>query len=270
MRFLLVVSLDPTDPVSIGSMLTRRAFLAALFGAVAGAAAWNLQRFEPPTVPALRLAADASTTPTVGAAPTTTTTEPRLVRLEVIGRDGWGAAASGELGSHTIEKVTFHHTGSALTDNRLAPFRMRDHQAYHQQQGWPDLAYHFVIDRNGHVYEGRPIGAPGDTSTDYDPAGHFLPVLDGNFDEQEPTEAQLAALAVLMAWAVEEFDLRTSAVGTHRDYASTACPGSALYGRLGDLLGRMHSVRSIGPVELVLLRGDEAVARVADIETGVV
>ncbi len=147
---------------------------------------------------------------------------------------------------------------------------MRDHQAYHQQQGWPDLAYHFVIDRNGHVYEGRPIGAPGDTATDYDPAGHFLPVLDGNFDEQEPTEAQLSSLAVLMAWAMEEYDLRTEVVGAHRDYAATACPGSSLYDRKGDLLGRMHSVRSIGPVELVLLGGDEAAARVADIEAGVV
>jgi hypothetical protein len=84
-----------------------------------------------------------------------------------------------------------------LTENRLAPARLRDHQAYHQGQGWADLAYHFAIDRDGNVYEARPYSAPGDTFTNYDPAGHFLPVLEGDYREQEPTDRQLESWVLL-------------------------------------------------------------------------
>lgn len=250
-------------------MLTRRAFLAALFGAAGGLAAWNLRRPQPVTVPAAAVERTPVEPTTTTAAPTTST-GPSVTRLEVVGREGWGAAEAGTLGTHMIDRVTFHHTGSVLIDNRRAPFRMRDLQAFHQQQGWPDVAYHFLIDRNGHVYEGRPVTAPGDTFTDYDPTGHFLPVLDGNFDEQEPTEAQLSSLAVLVAWALDEFGLDDGVLGAHRDYAATACPGEAAYVRRGELLGRIRSVRAAGHIEMIRLVGDEADHLVADIEAGVV
>ena len=61
------------------------------------------------------------------------------------------------------------------------------------------MAYHYLVDRNGHVLVGRDVAFPGDTFTNYDPAGHFLVVAEGNFDVEEPTSAQIMAIADILA-----------------------------------------------------------------------
>ena len=76
---------------------------------------------------------------------------------------------------------------------------MRAHQEFHQtDRGWPDLAYHFAIDRDGNIYEGRSTEFRGDTATSYDPTGHFLVVLEGNFDVETPADPQLQSLTDLL------------------------------------------------------------------------
>jgi hypothetical protein len=168
-----------------------------------------------------------------------------------------------------IERLTVHHTAVELLDNRDAPGRLRGHQRFHLDQGWPDIAYHFAIDRAGNVYEARPYAAPGDTFTDYDPAGHFLPVLEGDFDKQEPTEPQIESLVLLLAWAVAEFDVAATTVGGHRDYAATSCPGDHVHALIvdGSIERRVADRFESGGVELSYLRGDDALAIVDEIET---
>jgi hypothetical protein len=127
-----------------------------------------------------------------------------------------------------------------------------------------------VIDLNGNVYEGRPVTARGDTATSYDPTGHFLPVLEGDYDHQQPSERQLGALADLLAWAAETFTVKVSTLGGHRDYASTSCPGDAVYELIADgtLAGQVANRIADGGVSLVYLRGQEAIDRVAAIKAG--
>ena len=56
--------------------------------------------------------------------------------------------------------MTVHHTAAVLDSNHKIPARVRQHQRFHiDDRGWPDLAYHFIVDANGHVYEGRPVTA---------------------------------------------------------------------------------------------------------------
>ncbi|HSL26682.1 MAG TPA: N-acetylmuramoyl-L-alanine amidase [Acidimicrobiia bacterium] len=202
--------------------------------------------------------------------PTTVVGSPRVI--EVIDRAGWGAAAAlpGMI-EHTIGRLTVHHTAVTLSDNRVAPDRLQAHQAFHQnERGWPDLAYHFAIDRAGNVYEGRDPAFRGDTATSYDPTGHFLPVLEGNFDEQTLPDAQLRSLVSLLAWAAGAYGVAPDAIGGHRDYAATSCPGSAVYARLtdGSIRAEVANLLAAGAVDLVYLRGEEAAARVAAIEAG--
>ncbi len=128
--------------------------------------------------------------------------------------------------------------------------------------GWPDLAYHFMIDRNGNVYEGRPTDAIGDTFTGYDPTGHLLACFEGNFDRQNPSKAQLAGMSRLVAWAMQTFSVPAAMIGGHRDWASTTCPGKNMYWRLG---GLVRAAVDYGPIELIYLRGDQALDRVAQI-----
>jgi len=74
----------------------------------------------------------------------------------------------------------------------------------------------------------------GETNTEYDPNGHFLITVIGNYEKQEATAAQLAAIADLMAWAVRKFDVPLDNIGGHYNYAKTDCPGKNLRKYLED------------------------------------
>jgi hypothetical protein len=157
-----------------------------------------------------------------------------------------------------------------LDDNTNAPARARQHQQFHQERGWADLAYHFLVDGEGNVYQGRPVEAIGDTGTEYDPAGHFLVCCEGNFNEQQITAAQLEALVDMLAWAADEFAVSPETISGHRDWAQTSCPGDDLYEQLeAGVVERAVGERlDAGGVNLAVICGDEGRARVADIEAG--
>ena len=183
-------------------------------------------------------------------------------------RDAWGAAPpAGALPAHTVDRLTIHHTGVALTDPRTAPARMRGHQRYHQRHGFTDIAYHLVIDGTGNVYEGRDRGQPGETFTDYDPTGHLLVTLEGNFDEQPLPGAQLDALVAVMAWACRHYGIAPDAILSHRDWASTSCPGAAAHGVIADGTLARRVEAAMG-ADLVPWCGPDAAAHVAAIEAG--
>ncbi|MBW3621592.1 MAG: peptidoglycan recognition protein family protein [Actinobacteria bacterium] len=163
--------------------------------------------------------------------------------------------------------MTVHHTAVPLRSDADAPGRLRQHQRFHRSQGWPDIAYHLGVDRQGNVYELRPTTARGDTFTDYDPAGHLLLLAEGDFDQQQPSDEQLEGLARLMAWGAVTHGLPIDATGGHRDHASTACPGDALYARLPELRRRATELAA-GEVTTRSVCGDEGRRAVARIEAG--
>lgn len=192
-------------------------------------------------------------------------------RVRVIRRSSWGARRrTGPYRSHQISRVTVHHSGVTFRDNRRAPARFRSHQASHQAQGWPNIAYHLMIDRHGHVYRGRPLSARGDTATNYNPRGHLLVMCEGNFERQSPTDAQVQALVDVLAWACVRYDLPLKRIRGHRDYAATACPGDRLYRLLasGALRRRVRRRINNGGVSLRRISDDAGDALVARIVSG--
>jgi hypothetical protein len=74
----------------------------------------------------------------------------------------------------------------------------------------------------------------GETNTTYDPEGHFLISVIGNYERQEATPAQVEAIANLMAWAVSRFEVPVDRIGGHYNYAQTGCPGKQLRRYLED------------------------------------
>ena len=194
-----------------------------------------------------------------------------MVPIEVVCRESWGALiASGEFTAHTIDQITVHHTAVVLDSNTDAPARARQHQQYHQSLGWPDLAYHYLIDSNGHIYEGRPVDYVGDTATNYDPTGHFLVCCEGDFNQQEIGEEQYRSLVQLVAWGAMEFEIDPNTVRGHRDLATTSCPGDNLYPLVADqTLAKDVSAAIAGPaLQLDEVCGDEGASLVAAIEDG--
>jgi hypothetical protein len=138
---------------------------------------------------------------------------------------------------HRITNVTLHHTGfpEPLRPGEDPVLRLRNLQSWGAaERNWWDVPYHFLIDLEGRVYEGRDWRYKGDTNTTYEPGGHFLISVIGNYEIQEPTPAQVDAIADLMAWAVDRFDLTLDRIGGHYDFAATACPGVHFRGMLED------------------------------------
>jgi N-acetylmuramoyl-L-alanine amidase len=189
----------------------------------------------------------------------------------ILCRESWGAKPALPGGvTHTLSRMTLHHTGAVLGDNRNAPGRLRQHQQLHQGRGWIDIAYHVSVDRDGNIYELRNPKLVGDTATEYNPTGHFLVLCEGNFDEETVTDAQLHGAALAFAWSAQQFNIPTATLAGHRDFAATECPGTNLYAHLtsGDIKRRVEDMVSAGPVNLQKICGPEAAAKVAAIEAG--
>jgi hypothetical protein len=176
------------------------------------------------------------------------------VFLEVVDRTAWSQRdpVESRMARHTIEEITIHHLGGTSTATGVARFRVA--QNWHiDGLAWGDIAYHYIVGKDGRVYAARDAQWAGDTSTNYEPAGHLLIVAEGNFDSDVPTALQLDALAATVAWAVEEWDVPLGAVSGHRDHAATACPGRHLYPYVasGDLTADVKALLDAGGVWMI-------------------
>lgn len=151
---------------------------------------------------------------------------------EIISRTQWGAEpATGDMEEHTITHVTIHHGGVVFPEDKDPVAYMKNLQTFSQQdKNWIDIPYHFCIDLNGKIYEARSLKYPGDTNTEYDPTGHALINVMGNYEEQEPSEAQLEAIAHLSAWLAHTYEVGEDHIASHKDHSDqTVCPGKNLY-----------------------------------------
>ena len=129
---------------------------------------------------------------------------------------------------HTLDRITLHHDGSVFYGGAVA--RLKSLQSWSRRaRGWVDIPYHFLIDLEGNIYQGRPLQFVGDTATEYDPTGHALITVMGNYNIQEINQAQLGAIVDLASWLSYEYSIPPQLIRGHRDYAATACPGTNLY-----------------------------------------
>jgi hypothetical protein len=184
-------------------------------------------------------------------------------------RTGWRArAATGVYVPHQVSRITVHHSAVVLRDNRKAPAQLRSFQADHQSRGWPDIAYHLLIDRRGNLYQGRPLWAAGDTNTSYDPSGHLLILALGNFQVQEISSAQLNTTVNVLAWACTRYGIAPGAIRGHRTYAATLCPGDRFQRYIADGTVRRRVSQRLDTVAFKNLCGAAGRRRVRQIENG--
>jgi N-acetylmuramoyl-L-alanine amidase len=120
------------------------------------------------------------------------------------------------LAVRAIRKIVIHHTGVDTTLEKL--------RASMQRRGYSDIPYHFVILADGSVHATRPLERMGAHCRGHN-ADSVGVALMGNLDKVPPTEAQVAALARLLAELRRKWDVP---IFGHGELRNTACPGKFL------------------------------------------
>ncbi len=167
-------------------------------------------------------------------------------RPEIVSRKQWNATDPvGQGKKHEIRFITIHHTATLQKPDVLIATKMQNLQAFSQRDdklasgkfkpAWFDIPYHFYIASDGRIAEGRKLKYAGDTNTEYDPAGHALVVLEGSFNKEEPTPAQIESMQKLVAWLARKYSIPAAYIKGHNDYAETGCPGENLKKLLPEL-----------------------------------
>jgi hypothetical protein len=174
-------------------------------------------------------------------------------RPPIIAHAAWGAVTPTRafVPQHP-RQITLHHEGVYFDGSTPAPVYLQHVQRWSiHDRGWPDIPYHFLIDLEGRMYEGRPLDARGDTNTSYNLQDHALVAVLGKYDsgEQEPNQTQIDSIIALMAWVAERYQIAPEHIHGHRDFIplnsrgehidihtgeKITCPGDNLYRYLHD------------------------------------
>jgi hypothetical protein len=194
--------------------------------------------------------------------------EPAMHIPPVITRSQWGARPyQGQLRSlGAVEQIVIHHSaGARATTPQEGARQVLALQKLHQGPacGCPDIAYHFLLDGGGHIYQGRPYfrGVQLADLPQFALGGHLHKVdshklgicLLGCFHDDEgvcsdtPTPQALFALEDLLLFVCRNYAVRPCDILTHRDFLPTTCPGEKLYVAVGQLRARL--ARGLGELE---------------------
>ncbi|MBI5597266.1 MAG: N-acetylmuramoyl-L-alanine amidase [Elusimicrobia bacterium] len=151
-----------------------------------------------------------------------------------IARDGWGARPPKEpFSPHKPDRVTQHHTQGrrpSTLEESLA--EMRFLQDFHQNgRGWNDIGYHFLVDSQGRIFQGRPVDVVG-AHVKNDNSGNvgicFMGSHHPPFNHPVAPE-QLDASVRLGRWLQASYGAGPETYKGHRDRGQTDCPGDVLY-----------------------------------------
>jgi N-acetyl-anhydromuramyl-L-alanine amidase AmpD len=131
-----------------------------------------------------------------------------------------------------IRDITVHHDGMDpffASDRGSVAAHLELIRQLHRRKGWGDIGYHYAVDRAGRVWEARPLAYQGAHVKDHNPGNIGVVVL-GNFEQQAPTDAQLAALRSHLSAMMRAYGVPARRVHTHQEWdgAATACPGGRL------------------------------------------
>lgn len=139
-----------------------------------------------------------------------------------------------------VRYITIHHDGMNPffgDDSASAADRIELIRRSHRGKGWGDIGYHFVVDRGGRIWQGRPLGFQGAHVKDHNEQNIGIMAL-GNFDLQSPSDAQVVGLSRHVSAIVQRFGIPVGNVRTHQEWAATACPGRNMQHRIVTMRSR--------------------------------
>jgi hypothetical protein len=164
-----------------------------------------------------------------------------------------GLAISPKVKSRRWKYIIIHHS-----DTPMGSARRFD--AAHRARGWEMLGYDFVIGNGSETRDGLIEAGPrwtyqldgahtGTPDHKYNEWGIGI-CLVGNFENTQPTKAQMESLARLCAYFMKTYGIPASNIVGHRDCKPTGCPGRFMYAdlpRLRQMASAYAATRSSRP-----------------------
>jgi len=187
--------------------------------------------------------------------------------LTVIPRSQWSRAAfRTDLANpmERIRKITVHHTGMVTypTPRSEMARHLRSIQRNHFARGWAGIGYHYVIDSDGRIWEGRSIEYQGAHAGNHElNRGNIGIALTGDFNQQRLPFAQREALGQLLAVLAGRYRIPEERIYGHGTVRNTECPGEYLSQALPDLIRGLPG-RGAASRTHIVARG-ETLARIA-------
>ena len=183
-------------------------------------------------------------------------------QLKLFKRNQWSARPVRKASVNPMTRpfrITVHHTAD---QNNLSSIGKSDPQEYLQilqrycqnTLDWGDIGYHYLISKDGRIWEGRPMryqGAHAGNSTLN--RGNIGVALIGNFDLGKPSTAQIRSLQNLLGGLCDIYKISPEKIYGHGDLKTTGCPGRHLSEILRELIRKLKS----NP--LTSLRADQTV-----------
>jgi LysM repeat protein len=150
----------------------------------------------------------------------------------IVKRKDWGASPTksnvNPMGK--VSRITLHHTSEYPGMDKLSDVHVIRKIAHHHRNNlkWADIGYHYLIGRDGKIYEGRPSIYQGAHTGGHNKNNLGISMV-GNFINVIPSTKQLSALKSLLSYKFNEYNLSPKNLYGHRDFKATECPGEALY-----------------------------------------
>jgi N-acetylmuramoyl-L-alanine amidase len=153
---------------------------------------------------------------------------------EIVPRSAWTSKAIGP--NHNlmngVQRITVHHTDEHAGMAGLPDIEVvRRIENYHRgpEKGWAAIGYHYLVGKDGRIYEGRPVQYQGAHVSGANEHNLGISVI-GDFNLHLPNTRQLAALRAFLDDQRVRFKVPMRAVYGHRELNASLCPGDALFG----------------------------------------
>ena len=184
----------------------------------------------------------------------------RASAISINPRSSWAVdrPPKGPLESEDSRFLIVHHSGSRNGHTSAdAPAILRSFYDYHtgSEKGWNDIAYNFLIDSGGGIWEGRAGSLDGPVAGDATGGNQGfaqLVCVIGDYNKAQPSSASLSSLVSLLAWLADRdsivtapgsevtftsrgsnkwpvgVEVVTPTITGHRTMSQTTCPGANL------------------------------------------
>ncbi|MSV48703.1 MAG: hypothetical protein F2914_06715, partial [Actinobacteria bacterium] len=194
-------------------------------------------------------------------------------------RTEWGARSTSTSVGSTVKLAVVHHSASSNDYSPAeVPGVLRSIQAYHMDgRGWSDIAYNFVVDKYGGIWEGRGGGIDkpviGAHAMGFNTNSVGVMVI-GDYTAAKPTAAALESVSQVIGWklALHRVDpggrvdftslgstkyaagvvVNLPRVVGHQQIGLTGCPGS-IQNAIGNIANRTQDwaafvAATMGPI----------------------